>query len=81
MFLFHLEMPRLPSEWDSWLRHRRADPPTEEEIARNTVAAEMRAIKGREFEVSILSFTIFIPWSDGVSSINDLFQGCHMFAL
>nr|CDS29080.2 Ribosome binding protein 1 [Hymenolepis microstoma] len=44
------ELPRLPSEWDSWLRHRRSDPPTEEELARNAAAAEMRAIKGREFE-------------------------------
>ncbi|KAM7541256.1 hypothetical protein Aperf_G00000040409 [Anoplocephala perfoliata] len=44
------EMPRLPSEWESWLRHRRVDPPTEEEIAKNAEAAQMRAIKGREFE-------------------------------
>ncbi|CDS41357.1 expressed conserved protein [Echinococcus multilocularis] len=44
------ELSRLPSEWDAWLRHRRADPPTLEEIERNTKAAQIRAIKGRESE-------------------------------
>ncbi|EUB64567.1 Ribosome-binding protein 1 (Ribosome receptor protein) [Echinococcus granulosus] len=44
------ELPRLPSEWDAWLRYRRADPPTLEEIERNTKAAQIRAIKGRESE-------------------------------
>ncbi|KAL5962736.1 NADH dehydrogenase ubiquinone 1 alpha subcomplex assembly factor 2 [Taenia solium] len=50
------ELPRLPSEWDAWLRHRRADPPTEEEIEENTKAAQMRAIKGRESEACLCTF-------------------------
>ena len=48
------DIPRLPSEWDSWLRHRRAHPPTLEEIARNEEAAQMRAQNGQEIEVSFI---------------------------
>ncbi|VDM18014.1 unnamed protein product [Hydatigera taeniaeformis] len=64
------ELFSLPSEWDAWLRHRRADPPTQEEIERNAKAAQMRAIKGREFEaclsISILNFLLHLTqycWS------------------
>ncbi|KAF2346374.1 NADH dehydrogenase [ubiquinone] 1 alpha subcomplex subunit 12 [Trinorchestia longiramus] len=32
----------LPSEWDSWLRHRRRLPPTEEEVQRNLQIALMK---------------------------------------
>ncbi len=47
-----LDLPRLPNEWDAWLRHSRQDPPTAEEIAKNRASAALRAQKGKEIEVS-----------------------------
>lgn len=31
-----------PAEWESWLRGRRKDPPTEEELARNLAIMQMK---------------------------------------
>ncbi|VDD74004.1 unnamed protein product [Mesocestoides corti] len=53
-FLPVVELQRLPTEWDAWLRHSRRDPPTPEEIAGNRAAAKLRAQKGREIEVGPL---------------------------
>merc|ERR1719343_394467 len=30
----------LPSEWESWLRHRRAEPPTDKEVMQSLAIAE-----------------------------------------
>lgn len=35
-------MQEVPPEWESWLRNRRDDPPTEEEIIRNRAIHEMK---------------------------------------
>lgn len=35
-------IPELPAEWESWLRHRRKEPPTPEEIQRNMEIALMK---------------------------------------
>jgi len=32
----------LPSEWESWLRYRRDDPPTEEEVLQSLALAQMK---------------------------------------
>ncbi|XP_068626776.1 NADH dehydrogenase [ubiquinone] 1 alpha subcomplex assembly factor 2 isoform X2 [Battus philenor] len=32
----------IPPEWESWLRYRRQEPPTEEEIANNLAIAELK---------------------------------------
>ncbi|XP_077300647.1 NADH dehydrogenase [ubiquinone] 1 alpha subcomplex assembly factor 2-like [Arctopsyche grandis] len=31
-----------PAEWESWLRHRRSEPPTDEEIQKNLAIMEMK---------------------------------------
>ncbi|GIY64762.1 mimitin, mitochondrial [Caerostris darwini] len=38
----------LPAEWEAWLRGRRKDAPTEEEVHHNLAIAQMKKIKGDE---------------------------------
>ncbi|CAH0405216.1 unnamed protein product [Chilo suppressalis] len=40
----------LPSEWESWLRMRRTEPPTAEEIAKNVAIAEQKKINAAKIE-------------------------------
>ena len=40
----------LPSEWESWLRHRRAEPPTEQEVMQSLAIAEMKKINAAKLE-------------------------------
>ena len=40
----------LPSEWESWLRHRRADPPTEKQVMQSLAMAEMKKINAAKLE-------------------------------
>ncbi|KAG8176499.1 hypothetical protein JTE90_024927 [Oedothorax gibbosus] len=40
----------LPAEWEAWLRGRRKDPPTEEEIRTNLSIAGIKKVKGAEIE-------------------------------
>ena len=40
----------LPSEWESWLRHRRADPPTEREVIQSLAMSEMKKINAAKLE-------------------------------
>ncbi|GJQ68865.1 hypothetical protein Trydic_g6064 [Trypoxylus dichotomus] len=39
----------LPAEWESWLRHRRKEPPTEEEVMKNYALMQIK--KQRAIEV------------------------------
>lgn len=39
---------KLPSEWESWLRYRRNDPPTKEEILENLKLMEVKRTKAAE---------------------------------
>ncbi|XP_076229119.1 NADH dehydrogenase [ubiquinone] 1 alpha subcomplex assembly factor 2 isoform X2 [Nomia melanderi] len=41
----------IPVEWESWLRYRRRDPPTEEEIKKNYDIAMMKKEKAAEIAV------------------------------
>ncbi|KAF8792394.1 hypothetical protein HNY73_003995 [Argiope bruennichi] len=38
----------LPAEWEAWLRGRRRDAPTEEEVMQNLALAQTKKIKGDE---------------------------------
>lgn len=40
----------IPPEWESWLRYRRPDPPSEEEINRNIAIAQLKKIRAKEIE-------------------------------
>ncbi|XP_073999949.1 NADH dehydrogenase [ubiquinone] 1 alpha subcomplex assembly factor 2 [Rhodnius prolixus] len=40
----------LPAEWESWLRHRRKTPPTEEEVAQNLAMLKMRREQALKIE-------------------------------
>jgi NADH:ubiquinone oxidoreductase subunit len=40
----------LPAEWESWLRHRRDDPPTPEQVAASLAEAEMKKINAAKLE-------------------------------
>ncbi|KAF7247994.1 hypothetical protein EG68_09611 [Paragonimus skrjabini miyazakii] len=44
------ELPVMSAEWHSWLRHRREDPPTAEEIAANAAASRHRAELASQLE-------------------------------
>ncbi|XP_072937843.1 NADH dehydrogenase [ubiquinone] 1 alpha subcomplex assembly factor 2 [Epargyreus clarus] len=45
----------IPAEWESWLRKRRQDPPTEEEIAKNLAIAEMKKVNAANIETKRLT--------------------------
>lgn len=36
------DQEKMPAEWDAWLRNRRVDPPTEEELKRNMAISMMK---------------------------------------
>nr|XP_033324765.1 NADH dehydrogenase [ubiquinone] 1 alpha subcomplex assembly factor 2 [Megalopta genalis]XP_033324766.1 NADH dehydrogenase [ubiquinone] 1 alpha subcomplex assembly factor 2 [Megalopta genalis] len=40
----------MPAEWEAWLRHRRVEPPTSEEIERNYMIAMSKKEKAAEIE-------------------------------
>merc|ERR1712142_196226 len=40
----------LPAEWESWLRHRRAEPPSEKEVMQSLAIAEMKKINAAKLE-------------------------------
>ena len=40
----------LPSEWESWLRHRRADAPTEKEVMQSLAMAELKKMNAAKLE-------------------------------
>ena len=40
----------LPSEWESWLRHRRANPPSEKEVMQSLALAEMKKMNAAKLE-------------------------------
>ncbi|CAH8837309.1 unnamed protein product [Trichobilharzia szidati] len=46
----YIETPSLPPEWQSWLNHRRSDPPTKEEIEANNLSKQQRLIRAAELE-------------------------------
>ncbi|OON21738.1 hypothetical protein X801_02365 [Opisthorchis viverrini] len=46
------ELPTMSTEWESWLRHRRANPPTKEEIASNAAEARRRISQAAKLEAS-----------------------------
>ncbi|CAK1540230.1 unnamed protein product [Leptosia nina] len=45
----------IPSEWEAWLRMRRTEPPTEEEITKNLAIAEMKKINAEKLEQARLA--------------------------
>lgn len=45
----------IPAEWEAWLRMRRQDPPTEEEIAKNLAIAQMKKINAAKIEAKRLA--------------------------
>ncbi|KAA3677484.1 NADH dehydrogenase [ubiquinone] 1 alpha subcomplex assembly factor 2 [Paragonimus westermani] len=45
------DLPAMSTEWHSWLRHRREDPPTAEEIAANAAASRHRVKLASQLEV------------------------------
>ncbi|CAG9581681.1 unnamed protein product [Danaus chrysippus] len=44
----------IPAEWEAWLRLRRTEPPTEEEIAKNLAIAEMKKVNAAKLEAERL---------------------------
>ena len=40
----------LPAEWESWLRHRRAEPPTEREVLQSLALSQMKKINAAKLE-------------------------------
>ncbi|XP_045769759.1 NADH dehydrogenase [ubiquinone] 1 alpha subcomplex assembly factor 2 isoform X1 [Maniola jurtina] len=40
----------IPAEWESWLRMRRVEPPTQEEIEKNLAIAELKKINAAKLE-------------------------------
>ena len=40
----------LPSDWESWLRHRRANPPSEKEVMQSLALAEMKKMNAAKLE-------------------------------
>ncbi|GCB61540.1 hypothetical protein scyTo_0004113 [Scyliorhinus torazame] len=47
---FEYESGNIPSEWEAWIRGRRKDPPTMEEILRNEEYRKMIKIHAHEIE-------------------------------
>ncbi|KAJ8736134.1 hypothetical protein PYW08_006790 [Mythimna loreyi] len=45
----------IPAEWEAWLRMRRTEPPTEEEIAKNLAIAQMKKINAAKLEAKRLA--------------------------
>nr|XP_021193558.2 NADH dehydrogenase [ubiquinone] 1 alpha subcomplex assembly factor 2 [Helicoverpa armigera] len=45
----------IPAEWESWLRGRRLEPPTEEEILKNLAIAQMKKENAAKIEVKRLA--------------------------
>ncbi|XP_047511215.1 NADH dehydrogenase [ubiquinone] 1 alpha subcomplex assembly factor 2 [Pieris napi] len=45
----------LPSEWESWLRMRRSEPPTNEEISKNLAIAETKKLNADKLEAKRLA--------------------------
>ena len=41
---------KMPSEWESWLRHRREAPPTDEQIMASMALAEMKKRNAAKLE-------------------------------
>lgn len=44
------DFPEMPAEWESWLRYRRTEPPTSEEIERNMQIALTKKKNAAELE-------------------------------
>jgi len=44
----------LPSEWESWLRFRRTDPPTEEEVLKSLALGEMKKMNAAKLDMKRL---------------------------
>ncbi|KAL3868899.1 hypothetical protein ACJMK2_041655 [Sinanodonta woodiana] len=44
------EVPEIPTEWNAWLRHRRVEPPTEEEIEKNFLTMVRTQQRAKELE-------------------------------
>ncbi|CAH1773289.1 unnamed protein product [Owenia fusiformis] len=42
--------PEMPTEWTAWLQNRRSEPPSVEEISRNTAIMMMKQQKGKRLE-------------------------------
>ncbi|KAK9730514.1 NADH ubiquinone oxidoreductase subunit NDUFA12 [Popillia japonica] len=40
----------MPAEWEAWLRHRRTEPPTQEEVERNYALMQMKKAKAIEID-------------------------------
>ena len=47
----------IPSEWESWLRHRRDDPPTEKQVLQSYALADLKKVQ------IVFCFTILLLWS------------------
>ncbi|VVC95180.1 unnamed protein product [Leptidea sinapis] len=45
---------KIPSEWEAWLRMRRTEPPTEEEISKNLAIAQMKKENAAKLEAKRL---------------------------
>ncbi|ODM86922.1 Mimitin, mitochondrial, partial [Orchesella cincta] len=43
-------MQEMPAEWEAWLRGRRKEPPTVEEVLRNQAIADMKKVNAAELE-------------------------------
>uniref|UniRef100_A0A0V0J560 Mimitin n=1 Tax=Schistocephalus solidus TaxID=70667 RepID=A0A0V0J560_SCHSO len=48
----NIDLPKVTSEWEAWLRHRRALPPSPEEIAKNRDDAEARRHRAQTLEAN-----------------------------
>merc|ERR1719151_57190 len=40
----------LPSEWESWLRHRRPEPPTEKEVFQSLALSQLKKVNAAKLE-------------------------------
>nr|VZH97114.1 unnamed protein product [Spirometra erinaceieuropaei] len=48
----NIDLPKVTAEWEAWLRHRRAHPPSPEEIAKNREEAETRRQRAQTLEAN-----------------------------
>jgi len=42
----------LPAEWESWLRFRRTEPPTDDEVLKSLAIAEMKKVNAAKLEMA-----------------------------
>jgi len=50
-FIIDISVPKIPSQWEAWLRFQRDEPPTLDELKYHNTRIETIKIKAKELEV------------------------------